>query len=96
MMSVTRVCAMAVLLASCAGAPKKKEGAPPPRIKDSAPERAASQRAATPGLRLEAEEERWGIEAAQERKRQELQNQPKASNPDAGTGRQVTPLPVAR
>jgi hypothetical protein len=96
MTSLTRAFAMIVVLASCAGTPKKREGAPPPRIKDSAPDRAASQRAATPGLRLESEEERWGIEAAQERKRQEQQNKPTTTNPDGGAGKQVTPMPVTR
>jgi len=37
-------------------------------MKDSAPERAAAQRAAQKDLNLEAEDERWGIEAARERK----------------------------
>jgi hypothetical protein len=95
MTSVARLGALVLMLASCAGAPKKQEGAPPPRIKDSAPERAAAQRAASPGLRLESEEERWGIEAAQERKRQEQENKPKAAQPDGGAGKQVTPLPAA-
>lgn len=40
-----------------------------PRIKDSAPEKIAAQRAATPGLALEAEDDRWGLTAAAERKR---------------------------
>ena len=47
----------------------KRPDPPLPRIKDSAPERAAALRAANPGLQLEGDEERWGIEAARERKR---------------------------
>lgn len=48
--------------------------APPPaetpaRVKDSAPEKIAAQRAALPGLNLEQEDQRWGVEAARERKR---------------------------
>ena len=40
----------------------------PPRIKDSVPEKVAAQRAAQSNLRLEPEDERWGIDAARERK----------------------------
>ena len=47
----------------------KMPDAPLPRIKDSAPERAAALRAANPGLQLEGDEQRWGIEGARERKR---------------------------
>jgi len=48
-------------------------GAPPPhtetaRLKDSPPERAAALRAADRPLGLEAEEQRWGIAAARERR----------------------------
>ena len=46
-----------------------RPGAPPPRIPDSVPERAAALRAADPNLQLEPEDERWGIEAARERRR---------------------------
>ena len=48
-------------LGACAGTP----GRPPetaPRIADSAPEKIAAQRAAMPGLRLEEDAQRWGIE----------------------------------
>jgi hypothetical protein len=40
----------------------------PPRVKDSAPERSAALRAASGNLRLEEEGDRWGIEAARERR----------------------------
>lgn len=40
----------------------------PPRIKDTAPEKIAAQRAALSNLNLEAEDQRWGVEAARERK----------------------------
>ena len=54
---------------SCATAPKPRESAS--RAKDSAPEKIAAQRAAGPhGLQLESEDQRWGIEAARERKRE--------------------------
>jgi hypothetical protein len=39
------------------------------RIPSSAPEKGAALRAATPELGLEAEDARWGIEAARERRR---------------------------
>ena len=57
------------MTASCATAPKPRE--PAARAKDSAPEKIAAQRAATAhGLQLDSEDERWGIEAARERRRQ--------------------------
>jgi len=48
--------------------------APPPsetpaRVKDSAPEKIAAQRAAIPGLNLEQDDQRWGVEATRDRKR---------------------------
>jgi len=56
---------------SCAGSPKRPE-ASSPRTKDSQSERIASQRAAAPhSLQLEREDERWGFEAARERRREE-------------------------
>ena len=53
--------------ASACAAPRPRTDAPP-RIKDSPPEKAAAQRAALSNLKLEAEDERWGVEAARERK----------------------------
>jgi len=56
---------------SCAGSPKRPEAASP-RFKDSAPEKIASQRAAAPhSLQLERDDERWGFEAARERRRED-------------------------
>jgi hypothetical protein len=86
---VCRVVAVAVLVTSCAAAPAPRSGppparvgdanlskppGPPPRIKDSAPERAASLRTADPNLQLEAEDQRWGIDQARERKRRTDEN----------------------
>lgn len=84
----------ALLLASCA-----RPGRPPPatpaaqtegrpaRIPDSVPEKVAAQRAASgPQLQLEAEDDRWGIEAAQERKRLEEQRQTTPVRPPTGSG----------
>jgi hypothetical protein len=79
------VIGVGLLVASCASGPPRKpvesppaavtDGGPrklpgPARIKDSAPEKAAALRAADPNnLQLESEDERWGIEAARERRR---------------------------
>lgn len=81
------------MTASCATAPKA--GEPASRAKDSAPEKIAAQRAAAPhGVPLEADDARWGIEAARERKRQK--DEAKARNPTADGDRRVdvtTPAP---
>jgi len=59
-----------LLAASCASAPKT--AASQPRMKDSAPERVAAQRLAAPhSAQLEPDDERWSVEAARERKRQQ-------------------------
>src|SRR5204862_528070 len=55
------------LPAACASAPARPSQGPV-RIKDTVPERVAAQRAAQKDLNLEGEDERWGIEAARERK----------------------------
>jgi hypothetical protein len=64
---------MVLLIAGSMGAACARTPAPlpetPARIKDSVPEKIAAQRAATPGLALEREDERWGFEAARERRR---------------------------
>jgi hypothetical protein len=60
--------AVLVLLTTACARPKP-EPATPPRIPDSAPEQSAALNYAA-RLGLEAEEQRWGIEAAKERKRQ--------------------------
>ena len=59
--------ASALLFSACAGQRRPIENANGARLKDSVPEKLAAQRAATPGL--EDEDARWGISAAQERKR---------------------------
>jgi hypothetical protein len=66
--SLHRLALTGLLALSCATAPRRAES-PPPRVKDSAPEKIAAQRAATPGLYLEQDADRWGIEAARERRR---------------------------
>jgi hypothetical protein len=47
----------------------RSETPPPARIRDSVAEKSAAQRSASGGLQLEEEDQRWGIEAAKERKR---------------------------
>lgn len=99
MMSVRRLCAIGLLVLSCAASTKRAEP-PVARLKDSAPEKAAAQKSAAPtSLRLEADDERWGVEAAKERKR-EQEERKAAAKPAAGgapgTGVQVVPPANAR
>lgn len=69
-----------LLATACATSPKTV--ASTPRAKDSAPEKIAAQRAAAPhSVQLEADDERWGFEAARERRRQ--QDAAKAAKADA-------------
>ena len=65
---ITTLLAAGIIAAACAGPPRPRAETPA-RLKDSAPEKLASQRAATPGLGLERDDERWGFEAARERRR---------------------------
>jgi hypothetical protein len=75
-----------LLLGACGPPRRPPETAATARIKDSAPEKAAAQRAASPGLALEADEQRWGIGAAQERKRvRDEQAARTSARPGAGT-----------
>jgi hypothetical protein len=73
------------LASACAASRPRTETVATRRLDDTNPDKSAALRAATPGLQLEAEDERWGIEAAKERKRP---RDPRASKPQA-------PLPVA-
>lgn len=83
--------ALALGALSCATAPKRAES--PPRMKDSAPERVAAQRAAAAHeLPLEQDDERWGIAAARERKQQ----QDEAKQKPAGGKKGVEVTPPAR
>jgi hypothetical protein len=77
---------------SCATAPKPP--ASTSRVKDSAPEKIAAQRAAgAHGLQVESDDGRWGIEAARERKRQSDEAKPREAAATPGTRLDVTPLP---
>lgn len=69
--SCLRMIGIGLVALSCAGSPKRPE-ASSPRLKDSAPEKIAAQRPAGPhGAQLEREDERWGFDAARERRRQD-------------------------
>ena len=74
------------LLASCASSPRPRPESAQ-RVPDSAPEKVAAQRAAT-GLRLEEDDERWGIVAARERKQRAEQKNGQPPVPPAA------PIPV--
>ncbi|HVU52359.1 MAG TPA: hypothetical protein VHL80_16810 [Polyangia bacterium] len=75
----------ASLASACAASRPRTETVAARRLDDTAPDRSAALRAATPGLELEAEDARWGIEAAKERRRA---RDPRAGNPQP-------PLPAA-
>ena len=80
--SCLRALGIGLIALSCAGAPRGRE-ASSPRFKDSAPEKVASQRAAAPqSLKLEQDDERWGFDAARERRR-EAQNKKARKDPAA-------------
>jgi len=80
--SFHRLVLTGLLALSCATAPKRAEG-PPPRVKDSAPEKIAAQRPATPELRLQEDANRWQIEAAEERRREAEQKKAPSQPPAA-------------
>ncbi|HVU52768.1 MAG TPA: hypothetical protein VHL80_18935 [Polyangia bacterium] len=85
-MTIRGYVALVVLMAACAR--PKPPPAPPPRIQDSPPE----QREALNGaarLGLEAEEQRWNIEAAKERKRQAAEREEAAAS-----HKTVIPMPA--
>lgn len=56
-----RLLILCLLGLACASSPRPR---PEPRVKDSVPDKIAAQRAASGNLRLEDDDERWGIEAA--------------------------------
>jgi hypothetical protein len=57
-----------VVLGLACATSRRPETKAPPRLKDSAPEKIAAQRSASGNLHLESEDDRWGVEAAKERK----------------------------
>ncbi len=73
---VARLLSVCLLSLTCATSPRPQAEAPP-RVKDSVPDKIAAQRAASGNLRLEEDDERWGIEAARaNRKTDSDQGQP--------------------
>jgi len=80
-----RALVLGASLASACAASRPRTETVATRRRDETPDKSAALRAATPGLELEAEGERWGIEAAKERK---PARDPRASKP-------LAPLPVA-
>jgi hypothetical protein len=74
------------VVVGCAGkprAPAEAAAARPARIKDSPPESRAALRAADPKVGAEADEQRWGIEAAREQKQRTDQKNRAAAAPAA-------------
>jgi hypothetical protein len=79
--------------AACAAPPRPRAEAPPARVKDSRPDRIAAQRSAAPAsLELEQSDERWGIDAARERREVEKQRKPPPP-PPLGSQSTVIPAP---
>lgn len=85
MRCTARLLFLALALApSCATrprAPGEGSAAPPPRIKDSAPEKRAALRNSDRNIGAEAEEQRWGIEAAQQREAQQAEKKRQGATP---------------
>jgi hypothetical protein len=69
-----------LLVLACAGSPRPRPEAEP-RVKDSVPDKLAAQRAASGELRLEDEDERWGIEAARSNRKTKTDQQKQPSPP---------------
>jgi len=69
---------LAVLLCGCAARPAP-EASTPPRVKDSIPERAAALRGGDGRLKLDDEDQRFGIEAARARKDQQQEQRVSSS-----------------
>jgi hypothetical protein len=74
---------IALCCAACAAGPRPQTQSAQ-RIKDSAPEKVAAQRAAS-RLDLEGDDERWGLEEARERRKDKKQ---------AAQAQQAAPAPT--
>ena len=66
--AVTTLALLALFTSAFACAKSQPPAESPPRIKDSVPEKIAAQRAAQRDLKLEENDDRWGVEQARERK----------------------------
>jgi hypothetical protein len=74
--SMKKLMLVMVCLAGCATAPTRtatQTAAVPARVRDSASERIAAQRASDPKLHAEDEEGRWGTEQDRQRKQEQRQ-----------------------
>jgi hypothetical protein len=91
-----------LLALSCASSPPPRAEALPPRIKDSVPEKIAAQRGADRTLQLEAEDQRWGVDAARERraetasKKEDLVAAPPKGPVDLSRGAKGPPPPASQ
>ncbi len=93
--SCLRLVGIGLVAMACAGSPKRPE-ASSPRVKDSASEKVASQRAAAPNsLQLERDDERWGFDAARERRREEQARKAQKQTASGNKAIDVT-VPTAR
>jgi hypothetical protein len=83
----------AALWTGCAAGPRPRAEAAPARVKDSQPDKIAAQRSAAPAsLELEQSDERWGMEAARERRQAERAKKP--STPPTASKATVVPAPT--
>ena len=90
---LTAMAGVLLLSGACATAPRRTESISP-RVKDAAPEKLAAQRAAAPhSLTLEQDEERWGFEAARERKRRQEEEKARREPSAGGKAVDVTAPP---
>jgi hypothetical protein len=80
-----RLVGLALLVLGCASGPRPQPETPA-RVKDSAPEKIAAQRSAARGLDLEQDDQRWGFEAARERRRSQDQKQQDAGKSAGAEG----------
>jgi hypothetical protein len=88
---LVRLFGAAALLSACASS-QKPPVEQPQRVPDSAPDKIAAQRAAA-GLNLEEDDERWGIDAARERKQRAEQQQPSQKPAAPPTSGPAEPAP---
>src|SRR3954468_13817752 len=83
--NLRKACLLLMLAVGCAASPRPRTERA--RVKDSAPERAAALRGADRSLGLEADEERWGIAAARERREAQREaRQRQTASPPAASG----------
>jgi hypothetical protein len=68
MTTFARLLMVGLLAVGCAAGPRPRPETAA-RIKDSPSEKVAAHRAASPSLGLEREDERWGFDAARDRRR---------------------------